>query len=166
MKILAYPILILAGLGFVTSVFVHIDAWLNEPIPVHSFIGPLVLCLFIVWLSAILFANSLSRDFKQRDNWRAVMRGCPIWLQRLAQAVFIYAFLNFVLVARIGSNGTPAMETRLLSGHLMAFYIIAFCISYSWIQTRQQDTAKRCPNGHPTSGSARYCEQCGAQIAG
>jgi hypothetical protein len=39
--------------------------------------------LFIVWLPTVLLMNRMTRDFKQKDVWRAALRGCPKWMQRL-----------------------------------------------------------------------------------
>jgi hypothetical protein len=36
--------------------------------------------IFVVCLPTILFVNWLTRDFKQRDLWKAALRGCPTWM--------------------------------------------------------------------------------------
>jgi hypothetical protein len=37
--------------------------------------------IFLVWLPTILLMNRLTRDFKQKDLWKAALRGCPPWMR-------------------------------------------------------------------------------------
>jgi hypothetical protein len=46
----------------------------------------------------------------------------------------------------------------------MAFYFTAMAILYSAIHDKEHDAARRCPNGHPVSPSAMYCEECGLKV--
>jgi hypothetical protein len=62
-----------------------------------------------------------------------------------------------------GTKGT-SIDTRIGSGHSMAFYSAAMAALYSAIHVRERDETRRCLNGHPVSPSAKFCEQCGTKV--
>ena len=84
---------------------------------------------------------------------------------------FIYAIINFItfmIAAPAGQQApnapAPPVVFRGFSGHWMAFYSAATAILYSAVVVAGRDPARRCPNGHPVSPSADFCENCGAKI--
>jgi hypothetical protein len=46
--------------------------------------------VFVVFLPTIFVMNRLTRDFKQKDLWRAALRGCPRWMYRTVLGIFLY----------------------------------------------------------------------------
>jgi hypothetical protein len=46
--------------------------------------------VFAVFLPTIFVMNRLTRDFKQKDLWRAALRGCPRWMYRTVLGIFLY----------------------------------------------------------------------------
>jgi hypothetical protein len=165
MKVLLTPLMYAAACGLILSISEHVSALVDLPSPLGEFSKYLFFGLFVVWLPTVLVATRLSKDFKQRDFWKAVLRGCPKWMKWMVYFFFGYAILNFVLCAIIDSTakGTP-IDARIGSGHSMAFYSAAMAALYSAINIKERDKTRRCFNGHPVSPSASFCEQCGARV--
>ena len=151
----------------------HVSALLGVGCPFGDAAWVLHVGIFVVWLPAVIASQSMVRDFKQRDFWKATFRACPRWMKHMAYFFFAYTFLNFFIcfIAGIGgaaageSDGdTPSTVFRGFSGHWMAFYSIAMAILYSAAHVREHDDARRCPNGHRVGPSAKFCEECGGEI--
>jgi hypothetical protein len=171
MLLLAAIFRLLALTGFLFSLMVHVGALLGHDIPFEDGTWMLHVGIFVVWVPAVLAGRQLSRDFRQKDFWKAVLRGCPAWLRRLAQALFAYAILNFLLftLSMFGGGGAePASPAhhflRLASGHWMAFYLMSYAILTSAVRVREMDRARRCSNGHPVPAADRFCGQCGEEV--
>jgi len=163
----------IAAIGMALSIVVHVSSLLGMPSPFGEISWVLHMGIFVVWLPAVLVANRLVKDFKQKDFWKAALRGCPQWMKNLTYFFFGYAILNFIIFfisdfagggsARTGGD-TPSNVFRGFSGHWMAFYCIAMATLYSAVHVKEQDEVRRCQNGHVISPSARFCEECGARI--
>ena len=173
MRFVLTPFMYLAGLGLVLSVIVHISALFGRSSPLGEISWGLHIGIFVVWIPAVVVANKLVDDFKQKDYWKAVLRGCPKWMRNLTWFFFYYAILNFALFlilnvfggnANDNENDTPSGVFRGFSGHWMAFYCTAMAILYSAIRVKEHDDARRCLNGHPVSPSAKFCEECGSKV--
>ncbi|MBB6342978.1 hypothetical protein HNP49_003166 [Pseudomonas fluvialis] len=162
---IAAVFMLLAGLGFLISFVAHASSifgfsvFPKEPWFLHFGI-------FVVWIPAVLCAQSLAKVFPQKQMWKAALRGCPKPMQYMAYALFGYVFLNFAIFAITNSNHTPtsASTVRGFSGHWLIFYYAAFAILYSYIQVQKQDPARRCQNGHLVNLSAKYCPECGTSV--
>ena len=171
MVILIQLCMTLSAAGFLTSLIVHVCALLSLPQPLGKATWGLHIGIFVVWLPAALVVIPLAGEFKQKDLWKAALRGCPKWMRWMTYAIFIYAAVNFatfMTVAPLGPQPAnvpdPPVVFRGFSGHWMAFYSAAFAIMYSAMIVRRRDPALRCPNGHPVSPVAVYCESCGSRI--
>lgn len=161
---IAAVFMILAGLGFLISLAVHVSSifgvsvFPKEPWFLHYGI-------FVVWLPAVLCAQALAKEFPQKQMWKAALRGCPKPMQYMAYALFGYVFLNFAIFAMANSSSaTSNTAVRGFSGHWLIFYYVAFAILYSYIQVQKQDPTRRCQSGHAVSLSAKYCPECGASV--
>jgi hypothetical protein len=92
--------------------------------------------VFGVWFPAVLVTRPLTREFKQKDLWRAALRGCTVWMRRAVSFLFAYAMVNFVVFAyvvagtRSQTGQTPDAVWRGFSGHWMVFYMVAFAVFY------------------------------------
>src|SRR5881392_2188035 len=70
-KVVAYPAMLASAVGMLLCVFSYLG-WLTgsyrfpRPEPPLLFIG-----IFVVWLPTVLLLNTLTRDFKQKDLWKA-----------------------------------------------------------------------------------------------
>lgn len=168
MSLLLQPVMWLAIAGFVASLLVHALALMGQPSPFGAATWMLHLGIFVVWLPAVLVAQRLSKNAKQAELWKAVLRGCPTWVKRGAYVVFAYALINFFLfmvqVSAYPRNGVPsALEFRGFSGHWMVFYYLAAATLYSYSKLANLGP-RRCPHGHEVSPFARYCDACGAEL--
>jgi hypothetical protein len=164
MKLVAYPVMILSACGVLMCVLLF--GWslgANNQIvkmaPAIVFPG-----LFLVWLPTVLLMNRLTREFKQKDLWKAALRGCPPWMRTslwiVLGAVF---FLTFALPFLTGSNPGASPSNFILFP--VCFYAVSFCVMYSLIHAEKYDTGRRCLNGHRISPLAKFCEECGAPAA-
>src|SRR5258705_12794585 len=163
------PLMWLSALGLIFSLLVHLDALLGMGSALGEAAWFLHAGVFLVWLPAVLVLQPLTREFKQKDLWRAALRGCPTWMRWMTYGFFGYAFLNFaffiVMAPRSNSpSGTPTVVFRGFSGHWMAFYSAAVAIFYSARHAEEHDLGRRCPSGHQVGPLARYCEECGRQV--
>jgi len=167
MNILIYPFLILACVGFVLVLSVHVGALAGRTVP-FKYVGHFIFPgIFLIWLPTILVMNRLTREFKQKDIWKAALRGCPLWMRAGLWVVSGYAFLAaFILPTFLGGGMDSASNgANALSAIALAFYSIAACVLYSATRAGRLDDSRRCTNGHPLTPLAKYCEECGAPVA-
>jgi hypothetical protein len=157
-KIILSPFLFLSATGLLISTVIHICALLKVQFEHYNKVFFLGIGVFIVWLPTILAANKLTKDFKQKDYWKAALRGCPSWMKTLFYATGGYALINFIYMIASGKPDRDAVSTaRFISGHLLPFYLAAFAVLYSAIRVSELDSLRRCLNGHPVSPSAKFC---------
>jgi hypothetical protein len=160
-----YALAVLAGIGFVVSLLVHVAAWAGIAPPQAAW--ALHIGIFVVWLPTVLVSQGLTRDFKQRDFWTAALRGAPSWAPMVLKWLMGYAVVNFLLfMFQTGARGNdPALQARGFSGHWMIFYGAAAATLFSAGQLREHgDRPRLCLNGHTVSLLAQYCEQCGSPV--
>ncbi|HYT95286.1 MAG TPA: hypothetical protein VEL76_41595 [Gemmataceae bacterium] len=149
MAVVLTPFLVLSVTGLVLSLVAHAAALLGLPPPLGPAAWWLNVGIFVVWLPALIVWEGGS------------LRGCPCWMRWLTYGFFGYGGVSFLLFRAV----TPPESFGGFSGHWIAFYSAAAAILYSAIAISRSDPARRCPNGHPVSTSASYCEACGADIA-
>lgn len=171
MNLLIYPFMALAALGLALSLIVHIALLFGLPLTLPFNAMSLHTGIFVVWIPAMIVAYPAIRDVPRRDQWRAMLRGCPDWLRYLTYGFFAYAIINFFLffisdfnVATPTVGETPGNVVRGFSGHWMVFYCTAVAIFYGAIQREKLGLIRRCPQGHQVSLRAKYCEKCGETI--
>ena len=162
------PLMWFAVAGFCASVVVHVLALVGVNSPLGSATWLLHIGIFVVWLPTVLVAQRLSKNVKQADLWKAVLRGCPRWVRTGVSVIVGYAIINFVLflnqTTAYAKNKTPdVVEYRGFSGHWMAFYFIGAAVLYS--ASRLGFGARRCPRGHEVSPFANYCDHCGTPLS-
>ena len=167
---LLYVFVIIAAAGLVISATVHVFGLagydISEGRSEYLFFG-----VFAVFLPTVLVTNGTAREFKQKDWWKAVLRGCPPWMKYIIYGCFAYALFNFARFAlghAVAPDGSPPetsiKEITMMTGHILPFYAIAMGTLYSAIQVSKSDPQRRCSNGHPVSPSASFCDQCGAEV--
>ena len=160
----------LAGIGLVLSLAVHVASLAGIAL-FGGYAFALHAGIFVVWIPTVIIAQRHTRDFKQKDFWKAALRGCPSWMKWLTYGFFAYAIVNFayffITTAVAGSkhSGPPNAATlRGFSGHWMAFYSAAMSILYSSIRVPSLDAGRRCVQGHQVGPLAKFCEQCGSPV--
>jgi hypothetical protein len=154
----------LALAGFFALLIIHIAGLAGHARIFNRTIEFLVPGMFVVWFCTIFVATRLTRDFKQKDFWKAALRGCPTWMRYGVWVVFGYSWLGFLLIAvlshgKLDSNQGPS---PVMSAVLMTFYGVAFAINYSALHVEELDSARRCMNGHELRPLAKFCDECGA----
>lgn len=160
-KLLMY----LALAGFVASLVAHVAGYMGIERPFGFNPWPLHVGLFIVWGPVVMVAQRLSKEFPQKDMWKATLRGCPPWMSNVLYILFGYAFLSFfVFVLLEPKSGNEASTIRGFSGHWLIFYYAAFAILYSAIKVSNHETVRRCRNGHVLKANDKYCSQCGTHV--
>jgi hypothetical protein len=160
-KAVAYPVMLLSAAGVLVCTFLFILSASgtyhlpNEKLP-FLFFG-----IFIVWFPTVILVNRLTRDFKQKDLWKAALRGCPPWMRSilwvLEGTVMAITFLPVIWKGRPGDDGFILFPST--------FYAVSFCTMYSMINVDSFDARRRCLNGHAISPLAKFCEECGAPAA-
>ena len=157
----------LSAIGLVLSVVSHLSALAGRSGPLGGKSWFLHVGIFVVWLPAVIAANSLTKEVPQKDIWKVIFRSCPAWMKYMTCTFFGYAILNFVIFMAKGSaSGEGVMSpatVRGFSGHWMAFYSAALSILYA-TGSGKTEIPLRCPNGHAVRPLAKYCDQCGMAI--
>jgi hypothetical protein len=170
MNALLKPFIALSAIGLILSIIVHVIALTGGQVPYGNYAWGLHIGIFIVWIPAVLMSQRYTRDFKQRDWWKAALRGCPTWMKYMTYSFFGYAIVNFIIFMVImqsmgkGTTGNDASQFRGFSGHWMAFYSAGLSILYSATKTESFDKSRKCRNGHAVSPLAKFCAECGAAI--
>lgn len=162
METLLYPLMLLAGTGLVLSGLAHIAALFGFELPAVTM--GLHFGVFIVWIPAMLVSHSATNRVARKDYWKAALQGCPTWLKYMVYGFFAYAFINFFLFF-FSSSGSTSGAIRGFSGHWMLFYSAALAMFYAALQRKRQGLVNQCPQGHPVSPSAHYCEVCGQPVS-
>ncbi len=162
----AYPFFLLAGFGFTVVLAIHVATLLGATYLFEyslKFVGP---GLFVVWLPTVLITSHLTRDFKQKDIWRAALRGCPEWMRKAQWALVGYTWIGFFALPFIYGGGMelPADKSRSMSAVLLAFYSISTAVLYSATRAEKLDVSRQCLNGHQIPASAKYFEECGTTV--
>jgi hypothetical protein len=158
----------LAWVGLILSILSHLAALLGSQGPLGDYAWVLHFGIFVVWIPTVLVATRMGADFKRKDLWKAVLRGCPLWMRYMVYGFFGYALLNFAIfiiaAPKGGSGPMPPAVVRGFSGHWMAFYSAAAAVLYSATHAVDRDQGRRCGNGHAVGPLALFCEQCGQPV--
>lgn len=163
-----YQLMVLAACGLALSFGAHCMALAGATIPGGNLVWGLHIGIFVVGIPMVLVALQISRFTNQKDMWKVALAGCPSWMRRAFYFLFAYSILNFVLfMITTGSQSktelgeVPLSVVRGFSGHWMIFYGAAFAVLYSRIHAPQLYCARKCPQGHAVSLTARFCSECG-----
>jgi len=163
------PLRILAAIGCVLSLIVHITALLGmNLISDRNFIF-LLAGSALTYVPAFSTAQWTTRDFKQREMWKAALRGCPRCMRVMVNVLGFYAVASFFLFAALSSRrsqpgGAIGPQMWWMSTYGMAFYWTSFALLHSALSSKETDLRRRCTNGHSVSPLAKYCDECGAPV--
>jgi hypothetical protein len=162
-----YTFLALAAIGMAAMVAVHIAALFGNIVPFERTLRILGPGVFVVFLPTVLVMTRLTRDFKQKDIWRAALRGCPRWMYRAFYAIFIYCWAGLFILPMLYGGGmdAEANKARGMSGGLLIFYMTSVAVLFSATRAERVDESRRCLNGHRVSPVAKFCEDCGAPVS-
>jgi hypothetical protein len=164
------PFILLSAIGFILSVAAHIRSIQGIPLPGGKAVWALHAGIFVVWIPTVIVSIPFTRGAKRKDFWKITLIGCPKWMRQALYVVFAYAILNFIFfmvttVNRPPPKGdAPPEIVRGFSGHWMAFYGAAFATLYSFYVVGYSGIRRHCPNGHSVPLTAKFCDECGAQL--
>ena len=82
------PFILLSAVGFVLSFIVHVFSLLGQKAPYSELAWGLHFGIFVVWIPTVFVSKKLTENFKQKDFWKAALRGCPAWLKRMTYFFF------------------------------------------------------------------------------
>ncbi len=167
MTAVIFPFFALAAVGFAAMLVVHSASLFGNTYLFERTIAVLGPGMFVVFLPTIFVMNRLTRDFKQKDLWRAALRGCPRWMRRTVWGIFLYCWGGFFVLPSLYGGGMDlaANRARAMSGALLIFYLSPLAVMYSATHVDRFDESRRCLNGHRVSPLANFCEECGAPVA-
>ena len=162
-KVVAYPVMLLSAVG----IFLCLTLYLLGASGMYEFpmnkVSILFFGLFVVWVPTVLLMNRLTADFKQKDLWRAALRGCPPWMKTALYVVIGCVFVVFFFPVLSGRS--PGESPHTFVFFPISFYSVSFCVMYSVIRVDRFDSTRRCLNGHAIAPLAKFCEECGAPVA-
>jgi len=135
-KPLLWPFIVLSAVGLGLSLWVHLGAVAGRRVAPEAFFWMLHVCIFVVWIPAVLVYIKRVGNTRRKEYWKLVLRGWPEWMRYMVSGFFGYAVLNFAIFffqTPQGGSGAnpPAVVWRGFSGHWMAFYSAALAILYS-----------------------------------
>jgi len=119
--------------------------------------------IFPIWLPTVLLMGRLTSEFKQKDLWNAVLRGCRPWMRVALWVLIGIVFVSFFFPLLAGGKPGEGPFTFMLFPS--TFYAISFCVMYSLLHAEEHDANLRCLNGHVISPLAKFCGECGAAAA-
>ncbi|MGZ4788608.1 MAG: DUF3592 domain-containing protein [Terriglobales bacterium] len=170
------PLMSLALVGFILSMWVHVQAISGRAPPTSLWM--LHLGIFVVFIPTVLVAQKRVGKTNRKDFWTVVLRGAPEWMKYLLYACFGYAFVNFFwCLSKLPAGhhtGTTPREWRLMSGHWMVFYLASFAVVYATIASQPcsadgtvaaAPSGDHCANGHRIRKGELYCAVCGGARA-
>jgi hypothetical protein len=164
------PFMLLAAVGFLLSVAVHVATIAGIPIPGGQMIWTLHVGIFVVWIPTVLITSRIMRGERRQDLWKVMLSGCPAWMRLAAKVLLGYIILNFIyFMATSGRSGhhvgaPPPSVIRGFSGHWMLFYGVAFMTLYSVNRNPALLRQRVCRNGHTVSSSDQFCAACGESL--
>ncbi len=140
----AVPFAVLAGLGALASVCLHVVSLAGIWTPtvfelaVAAFVG-----VFVVWMPAFLAAERMVRGSRWREAWKRAMRGAPRWMRLLALWMLVYALVVFsgfgLWRLSTGRAAGEVAQFRLLTAYAAAFHALAFSALYSYLNCDDSD---------------------------
>jgi len=162
-KMIAYPVMILSAAGVVLCLSFYVLGLTRIYSLPEKGLPILFGGLFAVWLPTVILSNRLTQDFKNKDFWKAALRGCPAWMRAALWVVIGCVFAVFFLP--VLSRRSPGDAPQTFALFPILFYAVSFCVMYSLINVEKHDSVRRCLNGHAISPLAKFCEECGAPAA-
>jgi hypothetical protein len=123
-KLVAYPLMALALIGFGISFYAHIATWLGKLILTQSQSGWMHIGMFIVFFPAIFLQP------RARKRSRLSADELPEWIGNLMLIIFFYAIANFCwfMLQTFLQHGKAdhLHELRGFSGYWLMFYFWSF----------------------------------------
>ena len=129
----------------------------------------IILLPFIV-LAAVGFVLSVAAHISAVAG-HPIPGGKAVWALHIG--IFIVWFPTVLVAYRLTRvtvkhpqppGEAPPEVVRGFSGHWMVFYSAAFATLYSASVIGYSGLDRKCPNGHTVAVTAKYCDECGAEL--
>ena len=133
-----------ATLGFVSSAALHLATFTPFPPAYAAAIALVLLAGAFVLLAAMIVrlresgAPARGQGTVRMVEWRVLLAQIPRGPKHAAVAVIAYVLMNLGLCLLLGDEG--AASVRLLSGHLLLFYLIPL-MYFRFVEPRLRDGA-------------------------
>jgi len=131
-----------ATVGFVSSAALHLATFTPFPPAYAAAIALVLLAGAFVLLAAMIVrlresgAPARGQGTVRMVEWRVLLAQIPRGPKHAAVAVIAYVLMNLGLCLLLGDEG--AASVRLLSGHLLLFYLIPF-MYFRFVEPRLRD---------------------------
>lgn len=163
--------LMLAGIGFVASLAVHLLALFGVLPPGGEAVFGLHAGVFVVGFPVLLVSFRIGQGQRTNVSWKQMLSGCPAWMRYAALGLLLYAIVNLVIAFSSTTNGhasgsealNPA-TLRVFSGHWMFFYGLAFAVIFSAYRKPWLLRTAKCPIGHKVAHAEGFFATCGAAL--
>ena len=144
MRHLTRVLFVVALIGCAGGVIVHVASMAGVTTPFERVLPVLGPGIFVVWAPTIFVMNRQTRDLKQKDIWRAALRGCPTWMRRTVWIIFGYSWLGFFLIPFLLGGGIDSElnKIREMSAVFLAFYVIAVAVTFSSLHSERSDSTR------------------------
>ena len=131
-----------ASAGFVSSAVLHLATFTPFPPAYAAAIALVLLAGAFLLLAAMIVrlresgAPARGQGTVRMVEWRVLLAQIPRGPKHAAVAVIAYVLMNLGLCLLLGDEG--AASVRLLSGHLLLFYLIPF-MYFRFVEPRLRD---------------------------
>ena len=131
-----------ATIGFAASAALHLSTFTPFPPAYAAAIALVLLAGAFVLLAAMIVrlresgAPARGQGTVRMVEWRVLLAQIPRGPKHAAVAVIAYVLMNLGLCLLLGDEG--AASVRLLSGHLLLFYLIPF-MYFRFVEPRLRD---------------------------
>jgi len=128
-----------ATVGFAASAALHLATFTRLPPAYAAAVALVLLAGAFLLLAAMIVrlresgAPARGQGTVRMVEWRVLLAQIPRGPKHAAGAVIAYVLMNLVLCLRLGDEG--AASVRLLSGHLLLFYLIPF-VYFRFVEPR------------------------------
>ena len=172
MRTLIRPLAGIAAVGLLVSIYVHVSAWIGVAMtPLAAWMLALHLTAILLAFPMIVAGHLIAGDpmdvaYLSSSDVHLVLQACSPAMRGVIYGFAGYAMVNFAFFAwqiASGAHVDDAATLRGFSGHWMAFFAAEMAIM--WTYVTRATTVARCPNGHPVSPNANFCEICGQPVA-
>ena len=146
-KPLLWPFVMIAAVGLILSISVHVAALLGRQLLPMPFFVVLHLGIFVVWIPTVFVARKTQRG----SSWNSMFRNAHGWMSGMTAFFFVYAGINFaIFFSQVQGHphdlSGPA-KWRGFSGHWMVFYSAALSVLYSAVVAQEDESLKANPWG-------------------
>lgn len=112
-KLLLWPLRALALLGFIASLWIHLEAIFGRVGVDQSWLPAFSFSSFPVMFLSLFIANRYTKGAKDKNDLKALWKDTPPWIRHVANGLTLYLIVDFIIVVFFtqlsgGNAGTRA----------------------------------------------------------